>query len=217
MTAATDTMQVIDENDNWPTQGTYEFAEFYSSREQIITFDRMDTDVMTKSFDFVVIGAGPVGAALAFRISKDHPDRNILLVEKNWNEPDRFVGELMQPAGCQALERLGLGNAFKGIEGVPVHGYYVAYKGKHIYIPYIKEASGKRFKGVSFHHGRLVMQIRAAAKSRPNITCLEASVTELIADYKTVNGVSSMTTVRGVRIGPVHSTPEGDKSYAVMP
>ncbi|KAJ1938114.1 Squalene epoxidase, partial [Linderina pennispora] len=44
-----------------------------------------------------------------------------------------------------------------------------------------------------------------------------ASVTELIADYALVNGEQTMATVRGVRIGPVHSKPEGDKSYAVMP
>ncbi|KAJ1961709.1 Squalene epoxidase [Dipsacomyces acuminosporus] len=210
---------VFDENEDWPTKGTYEYAEYCNSRKEIKTFEQMGTDIITSSYDFVVIGAGPVGAALAFKLAKDDPKRQILLVEKNWSEPDRIVGELMQPSGCQALERIGLPNVFSGINGVPVHGYYVAYKGGHIYIPYLprdeSNPDSTRFKGVSFHHGGLVMNLRAACKSRPNITCLEASVTELIAEYGS-NHI--MTKVRGVKIGPPKSTGSGsDQLYSIFP
>ncbi|KAI8320786.1 SE-domain-containing protein [Martensiomyces pterosporus] len=213
-------LPAMDENEDWPTQGTYEYADLYSSRAEIVPFERMSADITTKQYDFVVIGAGPIGAALAYKLAKDEPRRQILLVEKNWSEPDRIVGELMQPSGCQALEEIGLPHVFRGISGVPVHGYYVAYKGEHIYIPYLKREKNPqtRYKGVSFHHGRLVMNLRAACKSRTNITCLEASVTELIADYKVVDGKEQMTKVHGVKIGPSRSSGDGkDKEFTITP
>ncbi|KAJ2797761.1 Squalene epoxidase, partial [Coemansia furcata] len=180
----------LDENEDWPTHGEYEYSEYYHSRRQVHEY----SEQLLPSFDYIVIGAGPIGAALAFKLSTDHPTQQILIVEKSWDEPDRIVGELMQPAGCQALELLGLGRVFSGIGAVPVHGYYIAYGGKQLYVPYPQNPKGKPFRGVSFHHGRLVMNLRAACKSRSNITCLEASVVELI------RGSDSLSSVRGVRV-----------------
>lgn len=41
-------------------------------------------------------------------------------------EQDRIVGELLQPGGLRALERLGLDDCAKaGIDSVPVDGYVV--------------------------------------------------------------------------------------------
>ncbi|KAJ2746814.1 Squalene epoxidase [Coemansia sp. BCRC 34301] len=183
---------VLDENEDWPTQGTYEYSPYYHSRHQVHT-----PKSVSESYDFIVIGAGPIGASLAFKLSTDHPSQQILVVEKSWDEPDRIVGELMQPAGCQALELLGLGNVFSGIGAVPAHGYYISYSGKQLYVPYPRKADGRPFRGVSFHHGRLVMNLRAACKSRANITCLEASVVDLIGDH---HKDGSLAKVRGVRI-----------------
>ncbi|KAJ2067540.1 Squalene epoxidase [Coemansia sp. S155-1] len=180
----------LDENEDWPTHGEYEYTAYYHSRRQVHEF----SEQLSPSFDYIVIGAGPIGAALAFKLSTDHPDQQILIVEKSWDEPDRIVGELMQPAGCHALELLGLGRVFSGIGAVPVHGYYIAYGGNQLYVPYPLNPNGKPFRGVSFHHGRLVMNLRAACKSRSNITCLEASVVDLIRD-------SGISAIRGVRVG----------------
>ena len=38
--------------------------------------------------------------------------RQVLLIERDWSEPDRIVGELLQPGGVQALQRLGLDSIF---------------------------------------------------------------------------------------------------------
>ncbi|KAJ2891934.1 Squalene epoxidase, partial [Coemansia aciculifera] len=185
-------LSYLDENEDWPTHGTYEYSEHYPSRQQI------HTTLPSETYDYIVIGAGPIGAALAFKLSTDHPHHSILVVEKSWLEPDRIVGELMQPAGCQALELLGLGKAFSGIGAVPAHGYYISYGGKQLYVPYpLNKRSQRPYRGVSFHHGRFVMNLRAACKARDNITCLEASVAELIGD-RTANGM--LTAVKGVRI-----------------
>ncbi|KAJ2723490.1 Squalene epoxidase [Coemansia sp. Benny D115] len=209
MTAA-DVGPSLDENLDWPTRGHYEHSHLYSSRSQIKSFDQLR--LCSTDYDYVVIGAGPIGAALAYKLAKDAPEVQVLLVEKNWNEPDRIVGELMQPSGCQAMEALGLKNVFSGIDSVPVHGYYISYKGKQIYVPYMDRPTGdSRYRGVSFHHGRLVMNIRAACKSLPNVHCLEASVNELVFE-------NSSQCVRGVRLGPARDS--GDTptdSIAVYP
>jgi len=38
--------------------------------------------------------------------------RRVVIIERDLKEPDRIVGELMQPGGCRALNTLGLGGAF---------------------------------------------------------------------------------------------------------
>ncbi|KAJ1728694.1 Squalene epoxidase [Coemansia sp. Benny D160-2] len=212
--AATDTCY-LDENEDWPTHGEYEYTPYYASREQVHVYEDTATRARLEEtlFDYVVVGAGPIGAALAYRLAADTPSASVLVVEKNWNEPDRIVGELMQPSGCEALGELGLRSVFCGIGAVPVHGYYLAYKGKHTYIPYMdRPTTGgkgrqKRYRGVSFHHGRLVMNLRAACKAQKNVFCVEGSVTELLGSIA-ANGSAQMETVHGVRIGPSRSTPE---------
>ncbi|KAJ1662581.1 Squalene epoxidase [Coemansia sp. RSA 1813] len=207
-----DSTPYLDENEDWPTHGTYEYSPYYSSRKQVHVYEdaATRTHLEDTGFDYVVVGAGPIGAALAYRLAADNPSAQVLVIEKNWSEPDRIVGELMQPSGCQALGELGLTNVFSGIGAVPVHGYYLSYKGKHTYIPYMDRPNSstsqqKRYRGVSFHHGRLVMNLRAACKAQRNVFCVEGSVTELLGD-RSSNG--SMDAVHGVRIGPSRSTPE---------
>ncbi|KAJ2801339.1 Squalene epoxidase [Coemansia guatemalensis] len=197
----------LDENPDWPTQGVYEYADHYSSQKEVVSFaDFINTSHVHANYDHVIIGAGPIGAALAYKLARDRPDGRLLLIEKSWTEPDRIVGELMQPAGCQAMERLGLGNAFSGIGAVPVHGYHIAYSGRHLFVPYMMRPDGQgRFRGNSFHHGRLVMNLRAACKAQTNITCLEASAVELIGE---VTKGGRLETVRGVRLGPSRTTDE---------
>lgn len=56
--------------------------------------------------DVVVVGAGIMGCAIAVAMGKQ--GRSVLLLEKSLKEPDRIVGELLQPGGVAALEKLGL-------------------------------------------------------------------------------------------------------------
>ncbi|KAJ1913902.1 Squalene epoxidase [Mycoemilia scoparia] len=154
--------------------------------------------LLNTNFDIIIIGAGPVGAALAHGLACSVPNttslssststsgnkrRKILLIEQSWSEPDRIVGELMQPGGYQALCRLGLADVFRGIGAVPAKGYYVEYKGRGVYIPYnINKKTNKRFRGVSFHHGRFLQSLRAACREHPDITCVEAKVVDLVRE-----------------------------------
>lgn len=60
--------------------------------------------------DIVIVGAGIVGCAAAVAFGKQ--GRSVILLEKSLKEPDRIVGELLQPGGVRALEGLGLGGRF---------------------------------------------------------------------------------------------------------
>ncbi len=59
--------------------------------------------------DVVIVGAGIIGCALAVALGKQ--GRSVVLLEKSLKEPDRIVGELLQPGGVAALEKLGLKGA----------------------------------------------------------------------------------------------------------
>ena len=56
--------------------------------------------------DIVIVGAGIVGCAAAVAFGKQ--GRSVILLERSLKEPDRIVGELLQPGGVRALEKLGM-------------------------------------------------------------------------------------------------------------
>jgi squalene monooxygenase len=66
--------------------------------------------------DVVIVGAGILGCALAVALGRQ--GRSVLLLEKSLKEPDRIVGELLQPGGVYALERLGLKGIAPTVIGV---------------------------------------------------------------------------------------------------
>ena len=59
-----------------------------------------------RMFDIAIIGAGIIGTALAHTFGNQ--GRRVLLLERDLSEPDRIVGELLQPGGVKMLEQLGL-------------------------------------------------------------------------------------------------------------
>ncbi|KAK9234801.1 squalene epoxidase-domain-containing protein [Lipomyces kononenkoae] len=136
-------------------------------------------------YDVVIVGAGVVGATLGATFGRQ--GRKVLLVERDWTEPDRIVGELLQPGGVRALEKLGLRYCLEGIDSINVVGYSIFYHGDNVSIPYASDPNvpGKTLEGRSFHHGRFVANLREAAKNSANVTVLEATVNEIISDKST--------------------------------
>ncbi|KAG8920129.1 Squalene epoxidase [Tulasnella sp. 418] len=155
-------------------------------------------------YDVVIVGAGIAGPALAHALSnlrpKSQPPLRIALLERSLAEPNRIVGELLQPGGMNALRTLGLEDCVKGIDAVPVHGYAVVYNGNTVHIPYPNAAEGR-----SFHHGRFVMQLREKAKVARGVELIEATVSELIECEHTKR-------VIGVRATRKSSDPDAEPS-----
>ena len=147
--------------------------------------------------DIVIVGAGILGCAMA--VALGNQGRSVILLEKSLKEPDRIVGELLQPGGVQALEKLGLRDCLEEIDAIKVYGYDVIYYGQEVRIAYPENARAeedqavleknsdefrgtkrKRPEGRSFHHGRFIQRLRQRAMQAPNVTVVEATVTGLV-------------------------------------
>lgn len=163
--------------------------------------------------NIIVVGAGVAGCSIAYALaSKGHL---VTLIERDWTEQDRIVGELLQPGGLNALERLGLDDCVKeGIESIMVEGYAVfdppkdsSSEPRTILLKYPRhypqtfaeffglkndsERSEKepQPKGRSFHNGRFVNRLREKCKGHKSITCIEGTVSQLIEENGIVKGV----------------------------
>lgn len=157
--------------------------------------------------DVVVVGAGIFGCAIAYGLANQ--GRSVLLLERWMTEPDRIVGELLQPGGIAALKKLGLGDCLEDIDSIPCYGYNVMYFGKESIIPYPpldenglvpsrwygSTTEGEKQSGRGFHHGRFIMQLRRACMRHPNITVVETEVTNTICSEHSdqILGVETMT------------------------
>ena len=148
--------------------------------------------------DVVIVGAGILGCAVAVALSNQ--GRSVILLERWLKEPDRIVGELLQPGGVKALEQLGLRDCLDDIDAIPVHGYDVIYYGDEVQIPYPgnaveqnvvdlsvsektkqeKPRKRERSEGRSFHHGRLISKLRQRAMQCPNITVVETTANDMV-------------------------------------
>ncbi|KAM0741697.1 hypothetical protein ACQRIT_004554 [Beauveria bassiana] len=160
--------------------------------------------------DVVVVGAGVFGCAAAYALAEQ--GRSVLLLERWMREPDRIVGELLQPGGIQALKKLGLGHCVDNIDSITCRGYNVIYQGSDVLIPYPTMddhggvphqwsgagKEGKREIGKGFHHGRFVMQLRETCLAHPNITVRETEVIKMVRGEHSdhVLGVETRTTDR---------------------
>jgi squalene monooxygenase len=112
--------------------------------------------------DAIIVGAGILGCSLAVTLAKQ--GRRVVLIERDMSEPDRIVGELLQPGGVKALTDLGLRDCLEGIDAIPEYGYQVMYRDEKVLIPYIGADEESR-QGRSFHHGRFITNLRGAVKS----------------------------------------------------
>lgn len=56
--------------------------------------------------DVIIVGAGVLGSAMAAVLARD--GRRVTVIERDLKEPDRIVGELLQPGGYRALRELGM-------------------------------------------------------------------------------------------------------------
>ncbi|CAN1131417.1 Squalene monooxygenase SE2 [Linum perenne] len=115
--------------------------------------------------DVIIVGAGVAGAALAHTLGKD--GRQVVVIERDMTEPDRIVGELLQPGGYLKLVELGLQDCVEDIDAQRLFGYAMFKDGKRIRISYPLGKSQEKVAGRSFHNGRFIQKMRTKAASLP--------------------------------------------------
>jgi len=138
--------------------------------------------------DVIIVGSGILGSALAATLARD--GRRVTVIERDLKEPDRIVGELLQPGGCRALKLLGLEHCTESIDAHLIKGYVIhdMCKESNVHISYPNE-SDVVCSGRAFHHGRFVSALRNAAKSETNVTYIEGTVGKLIESNGAIIGV----------------------------
>ncbi|KAL5855220.1 hypothetical protein ACOSQ3_005052 [Xanthoceras sorbifolium] len=141
--------------------------------------------------DIIIVGAGVAGSALAYTLAKD--GRRVRMIERDLSEPDRIVGELLQPGGYLKLMELGLEDCVGDIDAQSVYGYALFMDGKTIKLSYPLEKFNSEVAGRSFHHGRFIQRMREKAASLPNVRLEQGTVTSLLEEKGKIKGVQYKT------------------------
>ncbi|KAJ0821444.1 Squalene monooxygenase [Helianthus annuus] len=152
---------------------------------------RLQTTESDGSTDVIIVGAGVAGAALACTLAKE--GRRVHVIERDLTEPDRIVGELLQPGGYLKLIELGLEDCVDGIEAQQVFGYAIYMDGRNTKLSYPLEKFESDISGRSFHNGRFIQRMREKAASLPNVKLEQGTVTSLLEENGTVKGVCYKT------------------------
>ncbi|KAJ0700533.1 putative squalene monooxygenase [Helianthus annuus] len=150
-----------------------------------------DDGLQLTETDVIIVGAGVAGAALACTLAKD--GRRVHVIERDLTEPDRIVGELLQPGGYLKLIELGLEDCVDGIEAQQVFGYAIYMDGRNTKLSYPLEKFESDISGRSFHNGRFIQRMREKAASLPNVKLEQGTVTSLLEEHGTVKGVCYKT------------------------
>ncbi|KAJ4848754.1 hypothetical protein Tsubulata_020473 [Turnera subulata] len=138
------------------------------------------------SMDVIIVGAGVAGAALAYALGKD--GWRVHVIERDLTEPDRIVGELLQPGGYLKLIDLDLDDCVSGIDAEEVFGVVFYKDGRSLKLPFPSNVYGR-----SLHNGRMIQKMRKKAASLPNVRFEEGTVTSLVKEKGIIKGVHYKT------------------------
>ncbi|XP_027159298.1 squalene monooxygenase-like [Coffea eugenioides] len=141
--------------------------------------------------DVIIVGAGVAGSALAYTLGKD--GRRVHVIERDLSEPDRIVGELLQPGGYLKLIELGLEDCLRDIDAQQVFGYALYKDGKDARLSYPLEEFDSDISGRGFHNGRFIQRMREKAATLPNVRLEQGTVTSLIEKKEIIKGVQYKT------------------------
>ncbi|GMH24045.1 hypothetical protein Nepgr_025888 [Nepenthes gracilis] len=137
--------------------------------------------------EVIIVGAGVAGAALAHTLGKD--GCQVHVIERDLNEPDRIVGELLQPEGYLKLIELGLEDCVANIDAQRVLGYALFKDGRNTRLSYPLEKFDSDVAGRSFHNRRFIQRMREKVASLPNVRLEQGTVTSLLEVNGTIKGV----------------------------
>ncbi|TYG95109.1 hypothetical protein ES288_A11G242100v1 [Gossypium darwinii] len=109
-----------------------------------------------------------MGGAIGTERKSDRQDgRRVRVIERDLTEPDRIVGEILQPGGYLKLAELGLEDCVEEIDAQRVLGYAVFKDGRNTKLSYTQEKFHADVAGRSFHNGRFIWRMREKAATLP--------------------------------------------------
>lgn len=134
-------------------------------------------------FDICIVGAGMAGATIAAYLAPR--GIKIALIDREYTEKRRIVGELLQPGAVQTLKKMGLAHLLEGFDAQPIYGYALFNNDKNFSISYNQDDSTD-FHGLGLHNGRFLQKIREDVLKNKNVTQIHGTVSELIEDDNSV-------------------------------
>ena len=140
----------------------------------------------------IVVGAGPAGASLAYLLA----DRGIevALVERQRDFAREFRGEVLLPSGVDALEQMGLGEAYRRVPKWQPRSLTVYLNRKLVVDLALDPAFFGGHPPAAVSQPGLLEAIVAEAAARPAFRFLRgASVRELLRDGERISGVRIQT------------------------
>ncbi|KAL6193872.1 hypothetical protein ACLB2K_034956 [Fragaria x ananassa] len=173
-----------------PSRGVESNDGFGNGAFQPEMEEEKSTDVVAYTLAYTVpcLHLICTGAALAYTLAKE--GRRVHVIERDLTEPDRIVGELLQPGGYLKLIELGLEDcANESIDAQKVFGYALYKDGKDTKLTYPLEQYSSDVAGRSFHNGRFIQRMREKATTLSNVKLEQGSVTTLIEEKGIIKGV----------------------------
>ena len=141
---------------------------------------------MKKQSSVTIVGAGVAGSVLAAFLGKN--GYAVTIVEQDWKEQDRIVGELLQPGGVSLLYQMGLEHLLQGIDAKEIEGYVLHHQESSTKILY--PDTDKNILGRGFKNGRFVQNARVYISTLSSVNCISGKATRLL--YKSQNQVEGI-------------------------
>lgn len=141
---------------------------------------------MASESSICIIGAGVAGGTLAAFLA--NKGIHVTVIERNMNEQDRIVGELLQPGGVEQLKLMQLDHLIDGLDAAPVKGYALFKENESFKIKYPEEKA-QTISGYGFRNGKFVQNIRKELLKNPNVHIINGRALSFIEENETVKGV----------------------------
>ena len=140
------------------------------------------------TYDVCIIGAGVAGCAMAWYLG--NKGVKVLVIERDFSEPDKFIGELLQPGGVMMLAEMGMEDVLEGFDAQTVEGYALFMGQQNFTIPY-PAIDGKAYTGRGFRYGKFIMSLREKMAGVETVSLIEGSANTLNEDANgTITGVN---------------------------
>jgi squalene monooxygenase len=146
---------------------------------------REETLTINKNYDVCIVGAGVAGATLAARLGK--AGKKVAIVERNLNERDVIVGELLQPGGVKYLQEMELDFFLHDLDAQAVKGYNIIFQNKETQIQYPHKKGDPL--GFGFRNGKFVQNMRNYILRLDNVDVFEGRVSSILENEELVCGI----------------------------